>query len=428
MDLPEGSGFDARREQALRSLRGQYLGALAMAGRWSRRRELLRAELESMRAKAESDSADVQDLNSYSYNLATVPDDALRDDAEALRVAKEAVARLEDDDPVQAGLTYDTLAKAYERNGDLPAALEAERESVRSFFLRPGAETALDAGRSTAMVVRYALELGDRAAAADAVDFAMSSLGETHADDPSGRSRGLRFVGERLRERGFPALAEQPLRSAVEAARGEGAEEQLVEALCVLAIQRANAGDPHEASRLVDEARSVYREHWVTGPIDWVPGLGMDGTDEGERSRIGNRLKEGIVSALLATGRVKEARELHEQVLCVGGWSDCVETPRLLVLEGKHEEAEDHWHKRVARAWTNRSETSDPCGMAAYEAGWARCLMELGRWKEAEVQLRRARDRYREWAGSGSERLQRVEERLAACRNRRLDEWRPGAW
>jgi tetratricopeptide (TPR) repeat protein len=427
LDLPAGSGWDDRRKQALRSLRTECLGVFAMKGRWAGRQELLREELQQLRDAALTDDADAADLNAYAWALVAVPDAAFRDSQEGLRIGMEAVDRFEEDEHTMAGLVWDTVARAHELNGDLEEALEAERRSVEG-FARSGTESGLEIGPSTSAVVRYALELGDRRAARAAVDRAMTSLEEIYGADASSRSRGLCLLGQQLEKRGFGSFSEEPFRRAVEAARNGGAEGRQVEPLCELAILRAKAGDLPGASRLTDEAWDIYRQYWIAGPIEWVPGLGRDGTGKGERSRVGNNLKVDLVRALLATGRVAEARELHEQILCVGGWDDCVLTPRLLVLEGRVAEAEYHWHKRVAGGWMNRDEQNDPLGLACYESGWGRCLMELGRWEEAEEQLRRARDRYREWGGSGSEHLDRVEARLAACERHELDEWWTGGW
>jgi hypothetical protein len=66
--------------------------------------------------------------------------------------------------------------------------------------------------------------------------------------------------------------------------------------------------------------------------------------------------------------------------------------------------------------------------LAAYEAGYGRCLMQLDRWEDAEIQLQRALGRVEDWAGTASRRHERIAARLAACERRELDAWWPGGW
>jgi tetratricopeptide (TPR) repeat protein len=411
------------------NLRSPYLGALALAGEWDERREVLRRELDERREAADADSATATECNELAWRLTTeVPED-LRDAKAARKYAEKAVERLEVEGDEVAGLAWDTLARARQLCGDPVGAVEASRQSVDA-FRRAGPDNYLDVSASAVETVRHALGMGDAAAGA-AIDSAINALDEWFSDDMPKHVDALVDLGDRMANRGFLSLAEVPLRRAVEIA-GEGSGEPVrrarLTAVSAFAYLSGRAGRATEASELADEALVLYRDLWVKGPIDWTPGLGLDPGSGGERERDAVSAKEQLVRILLTADRVEEAARLQEQVLCVRGRASDGVTPRLLVRQGRVAESEPFWWERLARMWTGGAELSAPWSMARFEAGYARCLMELGRGEEAEIHLRRAHARLLDWCGPASESTRRVERRLAALERGELDPWAPGGW
>jgi serine/threonine protein kinase len=421
-DEPSAADWQRRARQGLRDLLQPYLGVLALTGRWAERESVLRKELDMLRHVAESDDATTSDLNAYAYALAA-GDPGLREPQRAVALAERAVARADSSGDLALPLIRDTLARAHFVNGDAETAFETEIRALRDHLVS-GRDRGL--GWNAASTVAYALKSGRADRADTAIVTAMDIAAQLHPDDPGARAESLEDIGQHLMEFGFFELAEQPLREAVRVAGDD--PRWAISARAVLARQQGFTGDREEASRLADEALTRYRRDWVTGPIEWTLGLGRDGTDAGERSWTGYTLKYNLVTAFLAAGRVEEADSFHYQALCVRGSDDLSCTPSLLSLQGRTVEAEQAWSRHVARRWTLRDDQDNPMVLAAYEAGYGRCLMQLDRWEDAEIQLQRALGRVEDWAGTASRRHERIAARLAACERRELDAWWPGGW
>ncbi len=68
----------------------------------------------------------LRNINNYAWALATLPSDALRDGAKAVRVIQDAIARLPEPDPAY----LDTLAAALAETGEFDQAIETESQAL----------------------------------------------------------------------------------------------------------------------------------------------------------------------------------------------------------------------------------------------------------------------------------------------------------
>jgi tetratricopeptide (TPR) repeat protein len=213
----------------------------------------------------------------------------------------------------------------------------------------------------------------------------------------------------------------------VDVARRSDVVEELVADLAALAYTLGRAGKAEDAGSFVDEVWEQYRKRWVREPIDFRPGLGILPDSDGERSSDGNWRKGQIARALLSIGRIEEAAELNRQAVAVRRGHG-IALARVLSVQGVPDEAEKDWRRLIAGRVYDGDAVDDPTTLARYEGGLARCLMEQGKWEEAETYLRLARPRLHDGCGTGSAWTRQLDARLAACGRRELDPWSPGGF
>jgi tetratricopeptide (TPR) repeat protein len=341
-----------------------------------------------------------------------------------LAYATRALAIADPEDHVEIGLIHDTVAKAHALRGDTRATIEAERQSV-SAFLRSDRSNYRDACAAYTEILHYQLDTGDVAGGRETVAEATESLSDWFEGDVEGHIRAIEALGIRFADRGFLGHAGTVLRDALRLARTTADDRGILSCVTELAYVLARDRQSEEASALADEGLALYRKIWEQEPIDWRPGLGQDPGSDGERTRAARAAKRDLAFAFMSVGRFDEAEKLAEESRAVSGDRPGSLSTRLLSLQGQVGEAEPGWRRQVARAWMENWAEDSPVIMAKHEAGYARCLMELGRWEEAEEPLIRAIGRLKEWCGKGSTVLARTEDRLVAWERRELDEWSP---
>ncbi|MFV0421245.1 tetratricopeptide repeat protein [Oleidesulfovibrio sp.] len=109
-----------------------------------------KADLE---AAYDLNSLDVYLLNEFSWFLATVPEDSLRDGARAVRYVREAL----DLSPVPVASYFDTLGAAYAETGDFKMAVEAQERALLMAMDRGYPETILNEWRGRLDLYRQKL-------------------------------------------------------------------------------------------------------------------------------------------------------------------------------------------------------------------------------------------------------------------------------
>jgi tetratricopeptide (TPR) repeat protein len=411
-----------RLDTIIHSTRTRHLGALTLLGRMGEAKEIVRQELERRRTRADAPDADARDLNTYAWNLVTAVPAELRDAPRALEYANRALS-LPGEDHRTTGDVHDTRARALWLTGEQDAAIDGQVASVESY--RAGGPEAWDMEpRAVTTLVRYLQDAGRSGEARAAVQEAIEVRSEWLPEEPARRAQALRELGVQLATDGYLSFAEEPLRRAVAVAREARATQEIAVDLAQLAYVLGRGGRTEEAGSLAEEAWKLYRERWVREPIDFHPGLGILPDSDGERSWTANQCKSVLARAFLSAGKWEEAVELNRQVDAVRQGAS-IHPARLLSLQGRPEEAESEWRRRISRQVFDGDAIEDPVTLALYEGGLGRCLMEQGRWDEAEELLRRAHERLLDWAGTGSALTGRIETRLAACERRELDPWSP---
>ena len=393
--------------------RERYRRILLFTGRLDEARRIGLEELEELRDVAESEDATWNDWNRLAWSLLIAEPARLRNPPEALVWAERAVGALEGESDLNAGLVWDTVAKAREVLGDLSGAREAELSSVTAFG-RGERNADEDAALSLANVARYDLALGRPEAAVAAIRDRLFAIDEEYADEPVARATAIRHVAEQLSWIGFVDLAEEASRRSVEVARSDGEKRDLLDALIARSRQMVRSSRIDEARSVLDEAEALYRECYVGEPIEWRPGLGVDPGSDGERSVRGRNTKNQLARALLAAGRLDSATELHRQVLATAGTAWNTMTPRLLLATEGPGAAEDDWRRLVTQGWLYNLAEQNPCRLARDESDYAQVLMDLGKWDEAARWLGHAMRRLEEWAGPASVDYRTAQRRLAA--------------
>ena len=376
-----------------------YRAALAFSERWGEVRALVRDQVERCRRHVGDPEAGPIDWASYAWLLLTCEPADLRDPTEALRWATRAIeVASKTDDAEETANMYDTQARAYAMTGRYDQAVEAERIALEK-YAREG-ETQ-SAAHCAGLLMRYVTETGGSESAPDAVEQTMEEIGRVDELQPADGVHLLRLFATRLDERGRHDLAEVPHRRAVVEARSLPEKLPLLRALIALASSRANEGAIEEANALLEETPALYRELFVTEPIDWTPRLGYSG--EGERSGDGVRAKRALAMAYIDVERLEEAEELIEQVRSVSQSRARYATARLLLAKDDPAAAE-YWFRlaHFQDRWHN-IEANEAGRFASREAEYGHCLARNGKFDRAEALLLRAHTRAIEAGGPESD-------------------------
>lgn len=121
------SGFS---HPATQQVRRNLIALYEAQGRVADLRPLVADKLEAERMNAQREGASAEEMNEYAWDLLTVEPAELRDPARALEVARRACAKEQSASGPNLWNYLDTLALAFDRNGNLAEAIKTEKQAL----------------------------------------------------------------------------------------------------------------------------------------------------------------------------------------------------------------------------------------------------------------------------------------------------------
>ncbi len=415
---------------------GHLLAGLRAAGRHGEARDYVRDHLADLRRRAEADDAGPEALNEYAWELLTCWPPDLRDPEAALPVAEKAIRAVP---PEDSSLLLDTLARGCRMTGNLPRAIEVQRQAVALLESRntPNAETLVLG------LVRYLTLAGDLDGAKAETLLQVRSMRQQADREQVDIAEDLRDFGESLVDEGLWAAAEAVLLEAVELHEGmsEPNADDQVQALVFLCGALAAQGKQVEAnSRLAQAERLVIEAHGKASleyaeNVLYPVGRRFAWCDQGQEAVALFRRVAETCTPLGEAGinrcRLAELR-LGTELAHLGATEEAVQIGQDQIRYWKEARGENYWATGEAKMilglahlrggnlqsaetelrdalrtmQNNLEERDNPAGYAGFQTTLAECLTRSGRFTEAESLLLNAHELVREY-GKNRPRLQR---------------------
>jgi len=417
---------------------------LRAAGRYREARAHVKSGLDELRRLAEGEDATAETLNDYAWELLTCWPPDLRDPGAAIPVAESSLEMAAAEDTSHI---LDTLARACRMTGDLPRAIEAQRQAVALLESR----TVPDASDLVLELIRYLMLAGDADAAIEETHLQLRAMWEHVDRERTDIAEDLQDFGESLVDEGLwpageltflEALAayegmtvpnsDNQIRTLIQlcealAAQGKLADvnERLVQAEELVIDTHGEASLEHAENVLYSIARRLA---WVDRGREAVPlfrrvieicdALGEYGKYRRQVAEL--RLAKEL-ALLVETG---EAMQLGRTQLKY--WSDergeihwtTGEAREIVGLahlrEGKLDSAENVLREAVHAMRFSLEERNDPVGFAEVNAALAECLTLEGQFAEAEPLLLDAHEFVREYGKDRPRARRRILKCLAA--------------